>query len=281
MMRSARCPPKARGCAGIHPEKPLLDIAGEREGVVGLGSLRRGLEILKLVQDHGRGSAAEISAELGVPLSTVYRYLATIKDSGFAIEVDGGLVPSERLAEGWSDSSNLVRLASPILLQLRVETTMTAVLAVRVHTAALCLAVVYAHAQHRISFRRGQMRGLHAGASALALLAYAPDEIVRTVLGHGYRGYTAATLSPAELAHELERIRTRRFVSSFGQTTPGMMGVAVPVIANGQCIASLSLVGEAARHSHAGEELAEPLQAAAQELVASIGKDEMNVGRAF
>lgn len=241
------------------------------------GSLKRGLQILKLVQDLGRGSAADISRELGVPLSTVYRYLAIIKESGFAVEVDGGLVPSERLAEGWSDTSNLVRLAAPILHRLRAETEMTAVLAVRVHTAALSLEVSYAHAQHRISFRRGQMRSLHAGASALALLAHAPDPIVKEVLGRGYRGYTAATLGPAALAHELERIRTTRYAISIGQTTPGMMGIAVPVIANGTCIASLSLVDEIAS-KHADEaELVAALHAAAEELASTIGQDMVDL----
>jgi DNA-binding IclR family transcriptional regulator len=239
-------------------------------------SLRRGLEILKLVQDLGRGSAAEISAHLGVPRSTVYRYLTMIKESGFAVEVDGGLVPSERLAEGWSDSSNLVRVAAPVLRQLREDLAMTAVLAVRVHTAALSLDVCYAHAQHRISFRRGQMRGLHAGASALALLAYAPDQIVRSVLERGYRGYTAATLSPAQLAHELEQIRTRQFATSRGQTTPGMMAAAVPIMMSGLCVASLSLVDEMSRRP-AGDELAQPLHAAAAELAAAIEQDEASV----
>lgn len=237
------------------------------------GSLKRGLEMLKLIQDLGRGSAAEISERLDVPLSTVYRYLAIIKESGFAVEVDGGLVPSERLTERWSDSSNLVRLAAPILHRLRAETDMTVVLAVRVHTAALSLEVSYAHAQHRIAFRRGQMRSLHAGASALALLAHAPDAIVKEVLSRGYRGYTAATLGPAALAHELERIRTNRYSVSTGQTTPGMMAIAVPVFANGTCIASLSLIDEVSAKPVDEPALVEALQVAAAELVAAMDQD--------
>lgn len=237
-------------------------------------SLKRGLQILKLVQDLGRGSASEISTQLDVPLSTVYRYLGIIRESGFAVEVDGGLVPSERLAEGWSDTSNLVRLAGPVLHRLRTDTEMTAVLAVRVHTAALSLEVSYAHAQHRISFRRGQMRSLHAGASALALLAHAPDPIVKVVLSREYRGYTAATLGPAALAHELERIRTNHFAVSLGQTTPGMMGIAVPVMVNGTCIASLSLVTEISSKRTDEGPLVAALREAADELVSAIAVDE-------
>ncbi len=229
-------------------------------------SLQRGLQILELVQEKGRASATEISHKLDLPLSTVYRYIAVLRESGFAIEVDGTLVPTERLAEGWSDSSNLVRLANPTLHALRTEMNMTSILAVRVHTVALSLAVAYAHPQHRISFRRGQMRSLHAGASALALLAHAPDSIVKEVLSRGYRGYTAATLSPAQLAHELERVRTNGYSISVGQTTAGMMGFGVPVIVHGACAASLSLVDEVGSKHDSEQEIVDALKSTASEL---------------
>ena len=250
-----------------------MDKAGpEKKGEY--ASLQRGLQILKLVQNLGRASASDISRMLGVPLSTVYRYIGILKESGFAIEIDGALVPSERLAEGWSGTSNLVRLASPILNRLRTDTEMTSVLAVRIHTAALCLDVSYAHAQHRVAFRRGQMRSLHAGATALPLLATAPQPIIREVLTRGYRGYTSATLSPGELAHELERIRSMGHAVSLGQTTPGMMGVGVPVFSNNACIASLSLVGEARTQTAPVEVLVAALHAAAGQLSRAIAEGE-------
>ena len=237
-------------------------------------SLQRGLQILKLVQNLGRASASDVSEMLDVPLSTVYRYIGVLKESGFAVEVEGALVPSERLAEGWSDTSNLVRLASPILHRLRTDTAMTAVLAVRVHTAVLCLDVSYAHPQHRVAFRRGQMRSLHSGATALPLLTHAPQSIIEEVLGRGYRGYTAATLSPSELAHELQRIRVGGYAVSHGQTTPGMVGFGVPVVADGTCIASLSLVDEEIRHPQAQSgEIIETLRSAASQLARAIGVD--------
>lgn len=237
-------------------------------------SLQRGIQILTLVQDQGRASAAEISELLNVPLSTVYRYINVLKESGFAIGVEGTLVPSERLSEGWSEKSNLVRLAAPILQRLRTDTQMTSMLAVRVHTAVLCLDVSYVHPQHRVAYRRGQMRNLNAGATALALLAHAPQSIVAEVLTRRYRGYTAATLDSAELIHELERIRIEGYAVSHGQTTPGMMGIGVPVFVNNSCIASVSLVDEERRHTNAREEgCVAILRAAAGQLAGSFSVD--------
>lgn len=237
-------------------------------------SLQRGLQILKLVQNLGRASASDISRMLEMPLSTVYRYIGILKDSGFAIDVEGTLVPSERLAEGWSNSSNLVRLAAPILRRLRIDTNMTSMLAVRVHTAALCLEVSYAHPQHRVAFRRGQMRSLHAGATALSLLAYAPQSIIDEVLGRSYREYTAATLSSGELAVTLKRIRRDGYATSHGQTTPGMKGVGVPIFVNNSCIASLSLVDEDREGAPPQELLVSILKATAQQLADAITVDE-------
>lgn len=230
------------------------------------GSLHRGLEVLRLVQDRGAVTAKEIHHALGIPLSTVYRYVAVLKESGFAVDIDGMLVASERLSERWTASSRLVSLAAPILTSLRVVTGMTSVLAVRVHTAALCLDVSYAHPKHRIAFRRGQMRSLHAGASALVLLAYSPEPVISEVLSRGYREYTSSTLSPPVLREELKQIRQDGVSITVGQTTPGMMGVGVPVMSGGVCIASLTAVGESSRTTMSGSDLVEALKASALEL---------------
>lgn len=95
-------------------------------------SLQRGLQLLSLVQDEGRMKIAEISEQLDIPLSTVYRYVSVLKSSGFAYEIDGYLIAGERLNEANWESPHLIQIASPILWRLRKQTGMTAVLAVRV-----------------------------------------------------------------------------------------------------------------------------------------------------
>jgi DNA-binding IclR family transcriptional regulator len=211
----------------------------------GYSSLNRGLQILRLVQESGRLRVAEISRALDIPASTVYRYLGTLRESGFLVDVDGHVMPSARLSETGDESGHIVRYAEPVLRRLRDQTMMSAILAVRIHTAAVCLEASFAHAKHKISFQRGQVRALHAGGTALPLLAFAPPTVVRDVLRSEVRPYTAATPNRGEIEREIEHVRSAGYSVSHGHITPGMAAVGVPVIVEGRCLCSLSLVGEA------------------------------------
>lgn len=207
-------------------------------------SLNRGLEILTLLQQEGRLRTVDIARTLDIPISTAYRYIAVLKDSGFAVDVDGYLAPSDRLAEPAEESEHLLQYSTPVLRRLRDETSYTALLAVRVHTAALCLEAAFAHPKHKISFQRGKVRALYAGASALPLLAFAPPSVLREVLDTDFRRYTSSTPNPVEVEREVRQIRTDGYALSYGHLTPGMVALGVPVIVDGKCLCSLSLVGE-------------------------------------
>lgn len=210
----------------------------------GLGSLARGLEILEAVRRTSRMRPQEIAENTSLPLSTVYRYLKTLKAAGYLIEVDGYLMPSQRLAEPDDGSGHLVQYAAPVLKHLSTTSSMTAVLTVRVHAAALCLDSVAAHPLHRIAYQRGEVRALHAGASALPLLAFAPEAVLREVVDGERRRFTAATPDRDGILRAVERIRKDGYVVSEGHLTPGMVGFGVPVIVGGRCICAASLIGD-------------------------------------
>lgn len=247
-----------------------------KEPAQGYRSLQRGLQVLTLVQEQGRVRISEIGSQLSMPLSTVYRYVNALDNSGFAHENDGYLVAGERLAETTPDSPHLVQMAAPVLRRLRRETGLTAVLAVRVHITAVCLDVSYAHPQHRVSFGRGQIRSLYAGASALALLAYAPQKVVRELLSGDLHSYTTATLTQEMLDPYLRQVRAEGHAVSYGQITPGMMGVGVPVLVGGECLCSLSLIGEQQHLADSVGSAVEALRAGAKELVESLPSNTEN-----
>lgn len=256
----------------------MLNRPAETSGSSGYRSLQRGLQVLGLVQEQGRLRISDISDQLGIPLSTVYRYVSVLRSSGFAHEIDGYLVAGERLAEGSDNSPHLVQMAAPILHRLRKETGMTAILTVRVHITAVCLDVSYAHPLHRVSFGRGQFRSLYAGASALPLLAYAPKKIVRELLSGDLRSYTTATLPPEMIDPYLRQVRAEGYAVSFGQITPGMAGVGVPVVVDGDCVCSLSLVGEELRFAEQLDDLVAALRVGANELVVRMSSNTEEKG---
>lgn len=221
-------------------------MTAERE----LFSLVRGLEILETVRRRCPIRVSVLSEELSMPLSTVYRYVKTLKAAGFLIDVDGQVMPSHRLAEADDRSDHLLRFAAPVLRRLSARTSMTAILSVRVHSAALCLDAVFAHPQHRVSYRRGEARVLYAGASALPLLAHAPESVLKEVVDGDLRRFTATTPQRAEIMRLVERTRQDGYAVSQGHMDPGMVGFGVPVLVGGRCICALSLIGEVQSLAH-------------------------------
>lgn len=232
-------------------------------------SLSRGLEILSLIQESGRLRVVEVSRKLEVPLSTVYRYVTTLRDAGFVVEVDGLLMPSAKLAASGNETEHLVRYAAPVLRRLREASQMTALLTVRTHLAAVSLEVSFANPKYRISFRRGDVRALTAGASALPLLAFAPQSVIREALDGELLRYTSATPDKAMVEQEIEQIRRVGYAVSVGHLTPGMKAIGVPVIVDGHCICALSLVGEVAEALPV-DRAVELLRAACGELLREI-----------
>lgn len=234
------------GEGGIHQpdaRPPQLRVVGAVEGSDAMASLARGLEILDLVQRVGSIKMAELADRLYMPPSTAYRYVKQLREAGFLLKVDGNITPSGRFRDPDASEDHLVGLAAPVLRRLRAATSLTAVLTVRVHSAALVLEVVRALPRYQVSFAPGEVRALHAGASVTPLLAYAPPRILDEVIERGPRRYTSTTPSAEEIRAEIARIRDDGYATSHGQVNPGMMALGMPVLIAERCICAVSLVG--------------------------------------
>lgn len=208
-----------------------------------LSSLDRGLRILAFIQDRGQVDVAEVIDGLGIPSSTVYRYVRSLRNAGFVAEVGGQLLPSERLADrSFGGSEHLLDVARPVLGWLRRRSGLNVSLTVRVHTAALCLDTRRS-GTGSVAFHPGEILALYAGASATPLLALAPPAVQRQVLHGRLHRFTAATPDAAGLRGELELIRTQGFHVSRGWLTPGMTAVGVPLVVAGACLCAVSIIG--------------------------------------
>lgn len=212
-------------------------------------SLVRGLEILDRVGDKGRVRVDELAALVDLPLSTVYRYVRQLRASGYLHEVDGSYCLGRRFSSSAErkEAGHLVRVAEPILNRLRETTGEAAILAVRVQSTALCLDRVMPQRRYVLSFQRGTIRPLYAGASATILLAFAPEEIIEEVLHGPIRRATANTPEREDLPKLLAVIREQGFALSHGEVDPGMVGIAAPAFRGEQCICAVSVAGPASR----------------------------------
>lgn len=214
----------------------------EPEGV----SFLRGMRILTCVAEAGTLRADQIAVETEVPLSTVYRYLKTLRSLELLEEHDGSYVAGWRLLELSGQHlthTRLVELGHAFLTELSTTTGETAVLTVRVGTRAMCLRQVESHHPLRVAFAINQLLPLYAGAGQRMLLAYAPDAVIQRVLEHPHRQLTPQTLSRTQLNQAIEPSRRAGFLVSHAEMYDGALAVAVPVFAHGEVVCSLTAAG--------------------------------------
>jgi DNA-binding IclR family transcriptional regulator len=210
----------------------------------------RGLGVLINVAESGEARADEVAAALGLPLSTVYRYLRTLRDMELVEERDGHYLPGWRLLKlSGQDAvrTRLVKYAPAVLGEISRSTGETAILAVRTGDRALCLRQVESHQRERMAFRIGQRLPLYAGAGQRMLLAHAPTAVIERVLEDARYQLTKRTLRREAILRELPQIRRNGFVVAHGEMSDGAVAVAVPVFAGGEMVCSLTAVGPESR----------------------------------
>ncbi len=209
-------------------------------------SLARGLSVLRAVTHHGHVRVSEIARELDIPVSTVYRYLRTLRDFNLVDESDGEYIPGPALATaavGGVTRSMLSELADPILEKLARTTGETASLTVRIGSYAMCIHQRESPHQLRLAFTVGEVLPLYAGAGSRVLLAYAPVEILREVLARDLHSYSENTPNRGSLARRLKSTRLSGIATSRGEFTPGSVAVAAPVFRAGDIVCAVTVAG--------------------------------------
>jgi DNA-binding IclR family transcriptional regulator len=239
-----------------------------------LSSLNRGLKILTMIADNGRMRVDEIASALDIPASSAYRYIKLFRETDYLYEMDGYYYPGVRVSsrDEQTEKQHLVEVAAPVLNRLCGQTGETVILTVRVQMAALCLERLSPRRADALSFYRGSVRPLHAGASATTLLAYAPADVVAAVEENSTRRFTAMTPDANRLKVLLPSIRSNGFSVSEGEVDPFMVAVAAPVFRHGHCICALSVAGRQQRMSgHRLDQIVELVCTAAAELGNELG----------
>jgi IclR family acetate operon transcriptional repressor len=209
-------------------------------------SLERGLEVLLATSEGPPRSVEEVARQLGMPLSTTYRYMRILRDLGYLQEDDAGLRGGPRLVQMAlrSDPNRaLAQLSDPIMSELVDFSDCTAFFSVRVGTMALCIHSVEPRAHIRLCYRLLTPQPLYAGASGKPLLAYAPTAVVDEVIAGGLPTFTAATPSAGRLRQQLEMIRASGYCVTVGELDEHVVAVGVPVFMGRTLVGALSVAG--------------------------------------
>ncbi|MEU4595862.1 IclR family transcriptional regulator [Nocardia sp. NPDC023988] len=214
----------------------------------------RALDILLLFSaEKPVWTGTEVAAGLGVARSTGYRYLQSLSGNGFIEETPGGFRLGPRifqLARLARAGLGLSEAALPVMRTLAAHVDETVLLTRRSGRSVVCLDLVEAKHAVRLSYERGQVLPINAGAAAEVLLAWAdPDEVTSVLEQAPLERFTPKTLTdPAALRTRLSRIRKAGIAVSQGELDPHILGVAAPVRnATGSVCAAVSVAALAAR----------------------------------
>ncbi|MFG2592309.1 IclR family transcriptional regulator [Streptomyces sp. NPDC048438] len=209
----------------------------------------RALDILGLFSENKLSvSGQEVATALGTARSTAYRYLQSLVGSGFLEENPAG---GFRLGMRVLELSRLARrgygmseIAVPVMGRLCAEVGETVLLTRRAGGAAICVERCEAEHPVRISYERGSVLPANAGASALALLAWLPEQQCRDLLAaQRLERFTARTITDIDaLVDRLVQIRKVGHCVSRGELDSDILGIAAPVHgSSGDVVAAVSV----------------------------------------
>lgn len=215
----------------------------------------RAVDVLLLFDEqHPVRSASEVSQLLGMPRSTTYRYLQTLRSKGLLEEESprGFRLGSRilQLARVARIGLGLPEVALPVMREVAAKTREAVLLTRRSGASVVCVERVESTQPVRLSYERGHVLPVHAGASAKVLLAFAdPAEIDAVLATSRLPRFTASTVTdPKILRRQLLEIRSAGYAMSDGEVDEGVRGIAAPIFAaDGRVAAGLSVAGPAFR----------------------------------
>lgn len=195
-----------------------------------------------------RGSAtiSELSAQTGLPRSTVHRIVTTLVERQALLRTDSGVQLGIRLFElgGLVPAQTRLRKeATPHMSELFASTRQTIHLGVLEGTEVLCTAKIMGHLPVGVPSQMGVRTRAHTCALGKAMLAFAPKSVVDQVIAGGLGAVTPQTItSPARFLAELRVIAQSGVAFDREEGTVGVRCVSAPILDHqGESIAAISV----------------------------------------
>ncbi|GAA0389729.1 IclR family transcriptional regulator [Streptomyces luteireticuli] len=229
----------------------------------GVQSLERAFDLLERMADAGgEVGLSELATSSGLPLPTIHRLMRTLVASGYVRQQ-----PNRRYALGprlirlgESSARLLGHWARPYLARLVEETGETANMALLDGDEVVYVAQVPSRHSVRMFTEVGRRVLPHTTGVGKALLAQAPDDEVRAILGRtGMPAATEKTITtPDAFVDALARVRDSGYAVDDNEQEIGVRCLAVPV-PDSPTAAAISISGPAGRVTEEATERIVPL----------------------
>lgn len=212
------------------------------------------VKLLLFVSQHPGLGLSEIARRSGTGKARAFRLLTTLEQRDLlrrrgepaTYHLSFQALQLGAAAQGQID---LIQLAREPLRRLQAKFDETVVLRVRDGLETVCVARRESTQSLRVHGEVGHRRPIYAGALSKLLLAYAPPDVMASVLATERVRYTDRTLvSKADLMSEVRQVRAQGYAHSLGERSPGTAAVAVPIRdGQGEVVAALGLSAPASR----------------------------------
>lgn len=216
------------------------------------GSGERILAILDLfTADRREWSPDAMMAALGYSRPTLYRYLKTLKSAGYLVSAPGdGLTLGPRVTELdflMQRCDPLIAAAAPFIKILATRYPGVALITRWYGSKILCIASERSADAPVSSYPRGQPMPIARGGISRVIMANLPrrdqDRLIDT-----QREMLAGPNTTADALRETYRaVRRMGYCTAWGEVTPGVVGVAGPILAGERMpIGAISITSAAA-----------------------------------
>jgi DNA-binding IclR family transcriptional regulator len=202
------------------------------------GSGERLLAILGLFsEDHSEWTPEDMMQALGFSRPTLYRYLKTLKDAGYLVSLpQSGYTLGPRVTELdflMRRSDPLIAASDPHLKALAEEFVGSAFVLRFYGQKMLCVASEVSTPEPRSSYPRGRPMPIGKGAVSRAIVAFLPPKERAALVSDYLDAFVTSGIGTTKdaMLTELKHIRRDRVATAHGEVTPGLVGVAAPILA--------------------------------------------------
>ena len=221
-------------------------------------SIEKALDLLELLSDSTKEMGiTEISKELHMGVSTVYRILTALKYRGYIVQnpqtskyMTG--VKLFILGRKAQNTKNLIRILTPFLQKLSQRTNETINLAILEGREVICLYKIESLEMLRADIKSGSKLPAHCTAVGKVLLAFFSEREFTMFYGNNNKKlptFTPNSISSVEeLKKCLKKVRKDGYAIDKEEFEIGINCLGVPIINNeGKSIAGISVTGPSSR----------------------------------
>jgi DNA-binding IclR family transcriptional regulator len=203
-------------------------------------TLERVLAVLEVFsEDRLEWMPEDLMEELGYSRPTLYRYLKTLKDAGFLMSTRNSSVTlGPKVVEMdflMRKSDALVTRGMPHLKELTTLYPCTALLLRWYGNKILCVASESSAKNPTSSYPRGRPMPIGRGAIARSIMAFLPKPRLMPLIERNLDDLRSVGLGDTadEVQKNLRKVRKAGVAVAYGEVTPGAVGIAAPILDDG------------------------------------------------